>query len=163
MNARFDDQGEQRVKNIAHPVQAYRWVMAEATDADRRDGPGRTTALQDKPSVAVLPFHNFSSDPDQAYFADGIAEDLLTALSRYRWLMVIARNSSFSYKSRSPDVRQVGRELGVRHVVEGSVRKSGNRIRISAQLIDAASGNHVWAERFDRDWPTCCNCRTKSR
>ena len=149
--ARFDDQGEQQVKNIAHPVHAYRWVMAEREaligvldQAARAD--------LDKPSIAVLPFHNFSDDPDQAYFADGIAEDLLTALSRYRWLMVIARNSSFSYRGRSPDVRHVGRELGVRHVVEGSVRRSGNRIRISAQLIDASSGKHIWAERFDRNF-----------
>ena len=150
VEAQFDDQGEQRVKNIAHPVHAYRWIMAE-----RKALIGvmdqAAVSVPEKPSIAVLPFHNFSSDPDQAYFADGIAEDLLTALSRYRWLMVIARNSSFSYKSQSPNVLQVGRELGVRHVVEGSVRKSGNRIRISAQLIDASNGNHVWAERFDRD------------
>ncbi len=150
VDATFDDQGHQRVKNIAHPIHAYRWVMAE------RDAPGNvaqrdTTPLSEKPSIAVLPFHNLSNDPDQEYFADGIAGDLLMALSRYRWLMVIARSSSFSYKGRSPDVRLVGRELGVRHVVEGSVRKSGSRIRISAQLIDAASGNHVWAERYDRD------------
>lgn len=150
VEARFDDQGEQRVKNIAHPVHAYRWIMAEREALIGVLDQAAIT-VQDKPSIAVLPFHNFSSDPDQAYFADGIAEDLLTALSRYRWLMVIARNSSFSYKDRSPDVRQVGRELGVRHVVEGSVRRSGNRIRISAQLIDAGSGNHIWAERFDRD------------
>lgn len=147
---RFEDQGEQRVKNIAHPVRAYRWVRDEREALDSVLDHAAAAAL-DKPSIAVLPFQNLSSDPDQAYFADGIAEDLLTALSRYRWLMVIARNSSFSYKGRSPDVRQVGRELGVRHVVEGSVRRSGSRIRISAQLIDASSGNHVWAERFDRD------------
>ncbi len=150
VQARFDDQGQQRVKNIAHPVHAYRWVMAESEAIDSVLDQA-AVSLPEKPSIAVLPFHNFSSDPDQAYFADGIAEDLLTALSRYRRLMVIARSSSFSYKGRSPDARQVGRELGVRHVVEGSVRKSGNRIRISAQLIDAVSGNHVWAERFDRD------------
>lgn len=150
VDARFDDQGEQRVKNMAHPVRAYRWVMAER-DAlvDVMDHAASLTL--DKPSIAVLPFHNVSADPDQAYFADGIAEDLLTALSRYRWLIVIARSSSFSYRGQSPDVRVVGRELGVRHVVEGSVRKSGNRIRISAQLIDASSGNQVWAERFDRN------------
>jgi len=147
---RFDDQGEQRVKNITHPVRAYRWVRDEREALDSVLDHAAAAVL-DKPSIAVLPFQNLSSDPDQAYFADGIAEDLLTALSRYRWLMVIARNSSFSYKGRSPDVRQVGRELGVRHVVDGSVRRSGERIRISAQLIDTASGNHVWAERFDRD------------
>ncbi|MEO8542702.1 MAG: adenylate/guanylate cyclase domain-containing protein [Betaproteobacteria bacterium] len=151
VEARFDDQGEQHVKNIAHPVRAYRWV---APDGDALIGVTEPVARldMDKPSIAVLPFHNFSDDPDQAYFADGIAEDLLTALSRYRWLMVIGRISSFSFRGRSPDVRQVGRELGVRHVVEGSVRKSGNRIRISAQLIDAASGKSLWAERFDRDF-----------
>lgn len=150
VDATFDDQGHQHVKNMAHPVHAYRWVMAQ------RDGPGIAPdraglSLPEKPSIAVLPFQNLSNDPDQAYFADGIAGDLLTALSRYRWLMVIARSSSFSYQGRSPDVRQVGRELGVRHVVEGSVRKSGNRIRVSAQLIDTRNGNHVWAERYDRD------------
>ncbi len=147
---RFEDQGEQRVKNIAHPVRAYRWVRDEREALDSVLDHAAAAAL-DKPSIAVLAFQNLSSDPDQAYFADGIAEDLLTALSRYRWLMVIARNSSFSYKGRSPDVRQIGRELGVRHVVDGSVRRSGSRVRISAQLIDATSGNHVWAERFDRD------------
>lgn len=150
INVRFDDLGEQRVKNITHPVRAFRWVRDEREALDSVLDHAAQAVL-DKPSIAVLPFQNLSSDPDQAYFADGIAEDLLTALSRYRWLMVIARNSSFSYKGRSPDVRQVGRELGVRHVVDGSVRRSGSRIRISAQLIDATSGNHVWAERFDRD------------
>ena len=156
VEATFDDQGEQRVKNIAHPVHAYRWVMSEQ-DASQ-SGFGQVSGfgpigkpLSDKPSIAVLPFHNLSNDPDQEYFADGIAGDLLTALSRYRWLMVIARSSSFSYKGRSPDMRQVGRELGVRHIVEGSVRRSGDRIRISAQLIDASDGNHVWAERYDRN------------
>ena len=147
---RFEDQGEQRVKNIAHPVRAYRWVRDEREALDSVFD-HVTADMLDKPSIAVLPFQNLSSDPDQIYFADGIAEDLLTALSRYRWLMVIARNSSFSYKGRTPDVRQIGRELGVRHVVDGSVRRSGSRIRISAQLIDATSGNHIWAERFDRD------------
>src|SRR5690606_21691320 len=141
---------EQRVKNMTHPVRAYRWVRDEREALDSVLDHAAAVAL-DKPSIAVLPFQNLSSDPDQAYFADGIAEDLLTALSRYRWLMVIARNSSCSYKGRAPDVRQVGRELGVRHVVDGSVRRSGSRIRISAQLIDASNGNHVWAERFDRD------------
>ena len=150
VDATFDDQGHQRVKNIAHPVHAYRWVMAE------RDTPANTPGrahlfLSEKPSIAVLPFQNLSNDPDQEYFADGVAGDLLTALSRYRWLMVIARSSSFSYKGRSPDARQVGRELGVRHLVEGCVRKSGNRVRISAQLIDTRNGNHVWAEHYDRN------------
>jgi adenylate cyclase len=105
--------------------------------------------LPDKPSIAVLPFDNMSGDPEQEFFADGIAEDVITALSRFRSLFVIARNSSFSYKGTSPDIRTVARELGVRYVVEGSVRKAGNRVRITAQLIDAASGNHLWADRFD--------------
>src|SRR5213083_826669 len=107
--------------------------------------------LPDKPSIAVLPFNNISGDPEQEYFADGIVEDMITALSRMRWLFVIARNSSFTYKGRAVDVKQVGRELGVRYVLEGSLRKSANRIRVTAQLIEAGTGNHVWAERYDRD------------
>jgi adenylate cyclase len=107
--------------------------------------------LPDKPSVAVLPFTNMSSDPEQEFFSDGIAEDIITALSRYPSLFVIARNSSFTYKGRAVDVKQVGRELGVRYVLEGGLRKSGNRIRVTAQLVEAESGNHVWAERYDRD------------
>ena len=149
VEATFDDQGEQHVKNMDHPVHAYRWVMAERDAPHSGFGP-MAKPLSEKPSIAVLAFHNLSNDPDQEYFADGVAGDLLLALSRYRWLMVIARSSSFSYKGRSPDMRLVGRELGVRHVVEGSVRKSGERIRISAQLIDTTNGNHVWAERYDR-------------
>lgn len=112
---------------------------------------GLSLAFPDKPSIAVLPFVNMSSDPEQEYFADGIAEDVITALSRYPSLFVIARNSTFTYKGRAVEVRQVGHELGVRYVLEGSLRKSGNRIRVSAQLIEAETGNHVWAERFDRD------------
>jgi adenylate cyclase len=115
---------------------------------------GRTRpalALPDKPSIAVLPFTNMSGDADQDYFADGIAEDIITALSRFRHLFVIARNSSFTYKGRAVDVKRVGRELGVRYVLEGSVRKAGTRVRITAQLVDAISGHHVWAERYDRD------------
>ena len=150
VEATFDDQGAQRVKNIPHAVHAYRWVMAQREALD--NAPARVgMAFTEKPSIAVLPFRNLSNDPEQEYFVDGIADDLLTALSRYRWLMVIARSSSFSYKGRSPDMRQVGRELGVRHVVEGSVRKFGKRIRISARLIDAGNANRVWAERYDRD------------
>src|SRR5450759_3613134 len=106
-------------------------------------------ALPDKPSIAVLPFQNMSGDPEQEYFADGIVEDIITALSRVKWFFVIARNSSFTYKGRAVDVRQVGRELGVRYVLEGSIRKSGNRVRITGQLIEAATGNHVWADRFE--------------
>jgi len=107
--------------------------------------------LPDKPSVAVLPFQNMSGDPEQDYFADGMVEEIITALSRIRWLFVIARNSSFTYKGQSVDVKQVGRELGVRYVLEGSVRKAGGRVRITAQLIDAATGDHLWADRFDGD------------
>ena len=107
-------------------------------------------ALPDKPSIAVLPFQNMSGDPEQEYFTDGITEDIITELSRFHSLFVIARNSSFSYKGKSPDIRQVGRELGVRYVLEGSIRKSSNRIRVTGQLIDTLTGNHIWAERYDR-------------
>jgi adenylate cyclase len=150
VGAHFADQGEQSVKNITHPVHAYRWVTTPQ-QAPARALPRTDKASRGNPSIAVLPFDNLSNDPEQDYFADGIAEDLLTTLSRYHWLMVIARNSSFTYKGRSHDIRQVGRELGVRYVLEGSVRKSGSRIRISCQLIDASNGNHVWAERYDRN------------
>ena len=105
--------------------------------------------LPDKPSIAVLPFQNMSGDPEQEYFADGMVEEIITALSRIRWLFVIARNSSFTYKGQAVDVKQVGRELGVRYVLEGSVRKGGSRVRITAQLIDAETGTHLWADRFD--------------
>ena len=107
--------------------------------------------LPDKPSIAILPFADLSGDPEQEYFADGMVEEIIIALSKVRWFFVIARNSSFTYKGRAVDVKQVGRELGVRYVLEGSVRKSGNRIRITAQLVEAATGNHVWAERYDRE------------
>src|SRR5207244_635519 len=106
-------------------------------------------ALPDKPSIAVLPFQNMSGDPEQEYFADGMVEEIITALSRIRWLFVIARNSSFTYKGQAIDVKQVGREMGVRYVLEGSVRKAAGRVRITAQLIDAATGAHLWADRFD--------------
>ena len=106
-------------------------------------------ALPDKPSIAVLPFQNMSGDPEQEYFTDGMVEEIITGLSRMHWLFVIARNSSFAYKGKSPDVRQVGRELGVRYVLEGSVRKAANRLRITGQLIDASTGAHLWADRFD--------------
>ena len=142
----FEDIGEHQVKNIARPVRAYR-VSRESIGGEAPPGP----PLPDKPSIAVLPFDNLSGDPEQEYFADGIAEDLITALSRIRWLFVIARNSTFAYKGKSPDIRQVGEELGVRYVLEGSVRKGGNRIRVSAQLIEASTGAHVWAERYDRE------------
>jgi TolB-like protein len=118
--------------------------------ADDPDEPSKAAlALPDKPSIAVLPFQNMSGDPEQEYFADGMAEDILTGLSRHRWLFVIARNSSFTYKGRAVDVRQVGRELGVRYVLEGSVRRAGSRVRFTAQLVDTATGNHVWGEKYD--------------
>jgi len=145
----FEFTGEQQTKNIAKPVRAYRVVSATGPETSRASD--KPLSLPDKPSIAVLPFDNLSGDIDQEYFADGIAEDLITALSRIRWMFVTARNSTFAYKGKSPDVRQVGKELGVRYVMEGSVRKGGNRVRINAQLIDAATGNHVWAQRYDRE------------
>src|SRR6266480_4650906 len=126
-------------------------VEAVPAIAPAGEPPRATLALPDKPSIAVLPFTNMSSDPEQEYFADGIAEDIITALSRYPSLFVIARNSCFTYKGRAVSVKEVGRDLGVRYVLEGSLRKSGNRIRVTAQLVEAETGNHVWAERYDRD------------
>ena len=125
--------------------------IAKAPPVEEGDAPASALPLPDRPSIAVLPFANMSSDPEQDYFADGIVEDILTALSRKSWLFVIARNSSFAYKGRAVDVKQIGRELGVRYVVEGSVRKSGNRVRVTAQLIEAETGTHLWAERYERD------------
>jgi TolB-like protein/class 3 adenylate cyclase len=147
----FDDIGEQSLKNIARPVRAYR-VRLVTTENKPKVTPaesGPALALPDKPSIAVLPFANMSGDPEQEYFADGMVEEIITALSRIRWLFVIARNSTFTYKGRSVDVKQVGRELGVRYVLEGSVRKAGQRVRITGQLIDALTGTHLWADRFD--------------
>jgi TolB-like protein len=145
----FEDLGEQQVKNITRPVRVYR---VRDTDAAAKSPSARATPvlpLPDKPSIAVLPFANMSGDPEQEYFADGMVEEIITALSRIRWLFVIARNSTFTYKGQAIDVKQVGRELGVRYVLEGSVRKAGQRVRITAQLIDALSGSHLWADRFD--------------
>jgi TolB-like protein len=141
----FDDLGEQQLKNIARPVHAYRVRDTGAVKSPTAP----TLPLPDKPSIAVLPFANMSGDPEQEYFADGMVEEIITALSRIRWLFVIARNSSFTYKGQAVDVKQVGRELGVRYVLEGSVRKAGGRVRITGQLIDAATGAHLWADRFD--------------
>src|SRR5437899_2804379 len=149
----FEDLGERQVKNIARPVRVYRV---------RPEGPlppaGETPAVQpsaapplplpDKPSIAVLPFQNMSGDAEQEYFADGMVEEIITALSRIRWLFVIARNSTFTYKDKAVDVKQVGRELGVRYVLEGSVRRGGNRVRMTGQLTDAMNGTHLWADRF---------------
>jgi TolB-like protein/class 3 adenylate cyclase len=166
----FEDLGEQQVKNIARPVRVYRVrtilthpaasaprstlsrTAGGGAERQRREaGEGSSPALPlpDKPSIAVLPFANLSGDPEQEYFVDGMVEEIITALSRIRWLFVIARNSSFTYKDQAVDVKQVGRELGVRYVLEGSVRKAGNRVRITGQLIDALSGTHLWADRFD--------------
>jgi adenylate cyclase len=147
---RFADLGEHGVKNIARPVRVYRVEKGGAPPIGLVVDPTKVPLpLPDKPSIAVLPFQNMSGDPDQEYFADGMVEEIITALSRVRWLFVIARNSSFTYKGRAVDVKQVSRELGVRYVLEGSVRKGGNRVRITAQLIDAATGAHLWADRFD--------------
>jgi adenylate cyclase len=159
--AEFFDLGLQRVKNIAEPIRVFRVKPpSPLTNPPQQTGQGKARLgaanlaappLPDKPSIAVLPFVNMSSDPEQEFFADGIAEDVITALSRYPSLFVIARNSSFTYKGRAVEVRQVGRDLGVRYVLEGSLRKAGNRIRVAAQLIEAETGNHVWAERYDRN------------
>lgn len=146
--ASFEDLGEKSLKNVAEPVRVYRIASSRTTEAAQSREP---LALSDKPSIAVLPFTNMSGEPEQEYFSDGITEDIITELSRFRSLFVIARNSSFHFKGQSPKVQQVGRELGVRYVVEGSVRKAGNRARITAQLVDAESGKHLWAERYDRD------------
>jgi adenylate cyclase len=143
LDATFQDAGEQELKNIARPVRVYLLQIAGVAP----EGPA--PALPDKPSIAVLPFANMSGDPEQDYFADGMVEDIITGLSRIKWLFVIARNSTFVYKGQALDVKKVGRELGVRYLVEGSVRKAGNRIRITGQLIDTSTGGHVWADRYD--------------
>jgi len=143
----FEDLGEQQVKNIARPVRVYRVRDPGAAAASKPPAP--VLPLPDKPSIAVLPFANMSGDPEQEYFADGMVEEIITALSRIRWLFVIARNSSFTYKGQAVDAKRVGRELGVRYVLEGSVRKAGGRVRITGQLIDALTGAHLWADRFD--------------
>jgi len=143
----FVDLGEQQVKNIAQPIKAYRIGSKTSPIASRIAG--SALPLPDKPSIAVLPFANMSGDPEQEYFADGMVEEIITALSRIRWLFVIARNSSFTYKGQAIDVKRVGRELGVRYVLEGSVRKAGGRVRITGQLIDAITGTHLWVDRFD--------------
>jgi adenylate cyclase len=148
--AAFDDLGEKTVKNMARPVRVYR-VRAEPGEAVVTDGAAIAPALPDKPSIAVLPFDNMSGDAEQEYFSDGITEDIITELSRFRTLFVIARNSSFALRKQNIDVSEVGRKLGVKYVLEGSVRKAGNRVRITAQLIDASTKHHLWAERYDRE------------
>jgi adenylate cyclase len=145
----FEDLGEQQVKNIARPLHVYRLREDAQPAAEPYLRAGHALVLPDKPSIAVLPFMNMSGDPEQEYFVDGIVEEIITAISQIRWLFVIARNSTFTYKGRAVDVKQVGRELGVRYVLEGSVRKAGKRVRITAQLIDTTSGAHIWTDRFD--------------
>ncbi|MET0527872.1 MAG: adenylate/guanylate cyclase domain-containing protein [Microvirga sp.] len=144
----FADLGPQKVKNIEEPIRAYALKATRPISAGTDST--KPLSLPDKPSIAVLPFTNMSVDPEQEFFADGITEDIITGLSRLKWLFVIARNSTFTYKGKAVDVRQVARELGVRYVLEGSVRASGKRIRITGQLIDAETGKHIWAERYDR-------------
>ena len=146
---RFNDFGEQQVKNIDTPIRTYS-VTAERIERPASDD-GKPLSLPDKPSIAVLPFQDMSAGADQEHFSDGISEDIITALSRVRWLFVTARNSSFSYKGQSHDVRRVALDLGVRYVLEGSVRRVANRVRITAQLVDGGTGNHIWADRYDRD------------
>jgi adenylate cyclase len=149
----FEDMGPQNLKNIAEPMRAWRLRMNASGSAGTSMVPPAETAqllpLPDKPSIAVLPFQNLSGDPEQEYFADGMVEDIITALSRFKALFVIARNSSFTYKGRAINVKQVGRELGVRYVLEGSVRKAANRVRITGQLVDTTTGAHLWADRID--------------
>src|SRR5438552_236329 len=157
LDLKIDDLGAIRLKNIIEPVRVYSLQVgmpaeakpAAAPQVAAPEGPSPGLALPDRPSIAVLPFQNMSDDPSQEHLADGVVEDILTALASLRWLFVIARNTSFTYKGRNVDVKQVGRELGVRYVLEGSVRRSGNRVRITGQLIDTATGAHLWADRFD--------------
>ena len=152
LDVAFEDMGEHAVKNIPDPIRVFRVELAHAAgEIDSEDDVVAAPALSAKPSIAVLPFDNMSGDPEQEYFADGISEDLITALSRIHWFFVIARNSTFTYKGRAVNVTEVARDLGVRYVLEGSLRKAGNRVRITAQLIDATTGNHVWAEHYDRE------------
>jgi adenylate cyclase len=142
----FEDKGEQQVKNISRPVRVYALSGFRPLQSEPKPLP-----LPDKPSIAVLPFTNMSGDREQEYLCDGLVDDIITALSRVKWFFVIARNSSFTYKGRAVDIRQVGRELGVRYVLEGSIRKAGGRLRITGQLLEASTGNHVWADRFEGD------------
>ncbi len=150
VDAEFEDLGDHELKNVAEAVRVYR--IAASFSSPSTDVAPQTAApvLLEKPSIAVLPFKNLSGDADQEYFADGVSEDIITALSRNRWLMVIARNSSFTFKGEAVDLKHVGKQLGVLYVLDGSVRKGGNRIRVAAQLIDAGSGKQMWAERYDR-------------
>jgi adenylate cyclase len=150
----FDDLGEKSLKNIDRPVRLYAVRSASFSTEAAAKAPAeaeKPLPLPDKPSIAVLPFQNMSGDPDQEYFADGMVEEIITALSRFKWLFVIARNSSFTFTGKGVDVKEVGRKLGVRYVLEGSVRKAAGKVRIAGQLIDAVTGAHLWADRFERD------------
>ncbi|MDJ0947417.1 MAG: adenylate/guanylate cyclase domain-containing protein [Alphaproteobacteria bacterium] len=149
----FADLGEHTVKNIARPIHVYRIDSRADTDPVQEDkAASEVLAVPDRPSIAVLPFANMSGDPEQEYFADGMVEDIITGLSRINWLFVIARNSSFVYKGQAVDIKQAGRKLGVRYILEGSVRKAANRVRVTGQLVEAETGQHVWAHRYDRDF-----------
>jgi adenylate cyclase len=148
LDVSFEDMGNQQLKNIARPVHAYR---ARLVDVPASRTSASILPLPDKPSIAVLPFENMSDDPKQEYFADGMVEEITTALSRFKWLFVIARNSSFTFKGRAVDIKEVGRRLGVRYILEGAVRKASGKVRITGQLIDAVTGTHIWADRFERD------------
>jgi adenylate cyclase len=150
LNLGFDDLGDHDVKNITKPVRVYR-VKLEVPKPSLKAGMSDSLPLPDKPSIAVLPFTNMSGDQEQEYFSDGITEDIITELSRFRNLFVIARHSSFGYRDQSPNIKQIGRELGVRYLLEGSVRRAGNRIRITGQLVDAETDHHIWADRYDRE------------
>lgn len=147
----WQDGGEHDVKNMLRPLQVWNWADAKPSEVSDTAYEVEVLGLPDKPSIVVLPFDNMSGDPEQAYFADGISEDIITTSSKIPDLFVIARNSTFTYKRIATDVKQVARELGVRYVVEGSVRKAGERVRITAQLVDATTGHHLWTERYDRD------------
>jgi adenylate cyclase len=149
LDAGFEDRGEQQLKNIAKPVRAF--AVRAGVHGALIDRLSAAPPLPDKPSIAVLPFDNMSGDPEQEYFADGMVEEIITALSRFKWLFVIARNSSFTFTGKGVDVKEVGRRLGVRYVLEGAVRKASGKVRITGQLIDAATGAHIWADRFERD------------
>jgi adenylate cyclase len=146
----FEDMGEQEVKNIDRPIRVWRWASDTSATASEPVPTTKPLPLPDKPSIAVLPFDNMSGDPEQEYFSDGITEDIITQLSRFHWFFVIARNSSFTFKGRAVNVKDVAHELGVRYVLEGSVRRAGDRVRVTAQLVDAETGRHLWVERYDR-------------
>ena len=147
----FEDLGEHQVKNIDRPVRVWRWLPNRGVTAGDTAPPERPLPLPDKPAIAVLPFANMSADPEQEYFSDGLTEDIITALTHWRSFPVIARNSCFAYKNKPVDITQVARDLGARYLLEGSVRKGGARVRITAQLIDGTSGHHLWAEKYDRE------------